>query len=173
MSETALQREVESLTRQLLTAAGAHFKRDTGKVTVKFDLTGKAAGMAIFPLRSAPIIRYNALLLTENRDDFLKRTVPHEVAHIVARRLFGKKIRPHGPEWRQVMQLFGAEASRCHNYDVSRSSRRTLKRYPYRCDCRTHQLSSIRHNRVLQGQSYHCRSCRQPLIELAKSDQGL
>lgn len=173
MSETALHQEVEALTQQLLATAGNRFQQDPGKVIVRFDLTGKAAGMAIFPARSTPVIRFNALLLTENRDDFLKRTVPHEVAHIVARRLFGKKIRPHGPEWRQVMQLFGAEASRCHNYDVSRSSRRTLKRYPYHCDCRTHQLSSIRHNRVLQGQSYHCRSCRQPLIELAESDQGL
>lgn len=170
MFESALQQEVETLTQQLLVTAGNHFQRDPGKVIVRFNLTGKAAGMALFPHRATPVIRYNALLLSENRDDFLKRTVPHEVAHIVARRLFGKKIKPHGPEWRQVMQLFGAEASRCHNYDVSRSSRRTLKRYPYRCHCRTHQLSSIRHNRVKRGQTYHCLSCKQPLLKLTEPD---
>lgn len=170
MPETALHRRVEALTQQLLDTAGNHFQRDPGKVIIRFDLTGKAAGMALFPRRGTPVIRYNALLLAENRDDFLKRTVPHEVAHIVARQLFGNRIKPHGGEWRQVMALFGAEASRCHDYDVSRASRRTLKRYPYRCACRTHQLSSIRHNRVKRGQVYHCVSCRKPLIQLADSD---
>lgn len=170
MFETTLQQEVENLSRRLLATAGNHFQQDPGKLIIRFDLTGKAAGMALFPSRGTPVIRYNALLLAENRDDFLKRTVPHEVAHIVARRRFGKKIKPHGAEWRQVMHLFGAEASRCHNYDVSRSIRRTLKRYPYRCDCTTHQLSSIRHNRVKRGQIYRCISCKQPLITLIKSD---
>lgn len=165
MFEIALQREAEALTQQLLASAGDHFRKDTGKVVVRFDLTGKAAGMAIFPPRSAPIIRFNTLLMVENRDDFLKRTVPHEVAHVVARRCFGKKIKPHGPEWRQVIRLFGAEASRCHNYDVSRSTRRKLQRFSYRCDCRTHELSSIRHNRALQGQTYLCVNCRQPLVK--------
>ncbi|WP_275097116.1 SprT-like domain-containing protein [Sedimenticola hydrogenitrophicus] len=165
MLETALQREVEALTQQLLTSAGAYFRQDPGQVVVKFDLTGKAAGMALFPHRATPVIRYNALLLVENRADFLKRTVPHEVAHIVARRLFGHRIKPHGAEWRRVMRLFGAEASRCHNYDVSRAIRRRLQRFAYRCDCRSHELSSIRHNRVLQGQTYLCVNCKQPLVQ--------
>ncbi len=67
MLETTLQQEVEALTQQLLATAGNHFQRDPGKVIVRFDLTGKAAGMAIFPPRSTPVIRFNALLLTENR----------------------------------------------------------------------------------------------------------
>ncbi len=166
MFETALQKEVEQQVRQLLITAGNHFEKDPGQVDIKFDLTGKAAGMAVFPHRAKPVIRFNALLLNENQEDFLKRTVPHEVAHIIARSFFGKRIRPHGTEWRQVMQLFGAEASRCHNYDVSRSSQRRLKRFPYRCECRTHELSSIRHNRVLQGQHYHCVKCSHPLKQI-------
>ncbi|MDF1528408.1 MAG: SprT-like domain-containing protein [Sedimenticola sp.] len=165
MFETALQKEVERLSLQLLTTAGKHFGKAPGKVHIKFDLTGKAAGMALFPHRATPVIRFNALLLTENQEDFLKRTVPHEVAHVIARNFFGKRIKPHGPEWREVMHLFGAEASRCHNYDVSRSTRRKLKRFNYRCECRTHELSSIRHNRVLQGQRYHCVKCKQPLSQ--------
>ncbi len=172
MSDNPLQQQVEARTQQLLATARQHFQQDPGQVVIRFDLTGKAAGMAMFPSRGTPVIRYNALLLTENRDDFLRRTVPHEVAHVVARRLFGRKIRPHGAEWRQVMQLFGAEASRCHNYDVTRSARRTLKRYAYRCDCRTHQLSSIRHNRVKRGQTYHCLACKQPLVALEKTDSS-
>ncbi|MCW8891141.1 MAG: SprT-like domain-containing protein [Sedimenticola sp.] len=168
MFETAIQKEVEQQVQQLLITAGNHFAKDPGQVEIKFDLTGKAAGMAVFPHRARPIIRFNALLLNENQEDFLKRTVPHEVAHVIARCFFGKRIRPHGQEWKQVMGLFGAEASRCHSYDVSRSSRRTLKRFSYQCDCRTHELSSIRHNRVLQGQRYHCVNCKQPLKQTSK-----
>jgi len=164
MFETALQQEAEQRTHQLLADAGRHFGRDPGRVLVKFNLTGRAAGMAMFPHRSSPIIRYNALLLSENREDFLNRTVPHEVAHVVARTLFGRRIRPHGPEWQQVMALFGADPSRCHDYDVTRASRRRLKRFDYRCDCRSHQLTSIRHNRILQGQTYLCLNCKQPLV---------
>lgn len=170
MFETALQKEVERLTRQLLNSAGDHYGKNPGKVEIKFDLTGKAAGMALFPHRATSIIRFNALLLIENREDFLKRTVPHEVAHVIARNIFGKKIKPHGVEWKQVMKLFGAEASRCHSYDVSRSTRRTLKRFSYHCECRTHELSSIRHNRVLQGQRYHCVKCSRPLRQSNDTD---
>lgn len=165
MFDTAVQQEVEQRVQQLLITARDHFKKDPGQVEIKFNLTGKAAGMAIFPHRANPIIRFNTQLLIENREAFLKRTVPHEVAHVIARGLFGKRIKPHGQEWKQVMGLLGAEASRCHSYDVSRSVRRKLKRFTYHCQCRSHQLSSIRHNRVLQGQRYHCLSCKQPLMQ--------
>ncbi len=164
MSETTLQREAKALTERLLANAGNRFPRAPGPVQVRFDLTGKTAGMVLFPHRGTPVIRYNAVLLEENGDHFLNRTVPHEVAHIVARRQFGKRIRPHGKEWREVMRLFNAESSRCHNYDTTRSSRRQMKRFTYRCTCQTHQLSSVRHNRVLRGQTYLCVSCKQPLV---------
>ncbi|MCW8944600.1 MAG: hypothetical protein OQL27_07480, partial [Sedimenticola sp.] len=63
-----------------------------------------------------------------------------------------------------------AEASRCHSYDVSRSSRRSLKRFSYQCECRTHELTSIRHNRVLKGLRYHCVNCKQPLEQSSDTD---
>lgn len=61
MFETALQKEVEQLTLQLLTTAGKHFGKAPGKVNIKFDLTGKAAGMAYFltaPHRSSALMPY-------------------------------------------------------------------------------------------------------------------
>lgn len=143
----------------------AHF--DTAMPTVKiyFDLRGQAAGKVTFQENSAPVIRYNMKLLLENEERFLSQTLPHEVAHVVARSLFGTGIRPHGPEWQGVMHLFGVEASRCHDYDTSRSRVRRLQRYNYKCGCGPHQLTSIRHFRILRGQSYLCRKCRQPLVE--------
>ena len=62
------------------------------------------------------------------------------------------------------MQLFGADSSRCHDYDTSHAGTRHLTRYAYRCGCREHALTSIRHNRILAGQVYYCRACGKALV---------
>jgi SprT protein len=85
--------------------------------------------------------------------------VPHETAHLVVFRLFGPGMQPHGREWRAIMGLFGAEPTRCHDYDVDGLQARQLRRYHYRCACRSHQVTSIRHNRIMRGQTYLCRRC--------------
>ena len=157
------ERQVTARTRDLLRQAEGHFRTPMPPVAIRFDLRGRNAGMARFAPGKPPEIRYNPTLLAENPGDFLARTVPHEVAHVVARALFGTKIRPHGNEWKGVMNWFGVEASRCHDYDVSRSRARRLQRFPYRCACRRHWLTSVRHNRVLAGQTYYCRACKRVL----------
>jgi SprT protein len=162
-----LQQRTERETRRLLQQAMRAFGRTVPAVEIRFDLTGRSAGMIRLPARESPVIRYNRLLMEENRDAFIAQTVPHEVAHLVARCVFGRAIRPHGREWRKVMDFFGVEARRCHEFDVSRAATRRLKRFTYSCGCRRHQLSSIRHNRVLAGQRYHCTGCG----ELLKRDR--
>jgi len=157
------ERQVTARTVELLQQAEEHFEMPMPQVAVHFDLSGCSAGMARFVPGKPPEIRYNALLLAENPVDFLARTVPHEVAHVVARTLFGAGIRPHGSEWKAVMNWLGADPSRCHDYDVSRAQTRRLQRFPYRCACRRHWLSSIRHKRIRAGQAYYCTACKQPL----------
>ncbi len=166
----ALQRTVLVRTKALLKQAGHHFGRPVPEVKTNFDLKGQAAGMVRFPALGKPQIRYNALLLNENTEDFLKRTVPHEVAHVIARVYYGRNIRPHGPEWQSVMQFFGADASRCHSYDTQRSSTRKLQQFRYVCDCTEHLLTSIRHKRSLAGQRYRCRKCKNPLKLVVSTD---
>lgn len=127
--------------------------------TVSFKLRGKTAGKA-FVTRWE--VRYNAVLLEENKEKFLGRTVPHEVAHLVARRLHtGRSIRPHGPEWKKIMRDFGVEFSRCHSYDVTNSTMRKSKpKHHYRCACRDHWLSDICHRRAQKGAGYYCKKCK-------------
>lgn len=122
---------------------------------IRFDLRGQAAGQA--HLRGA-FLRFNPILLEENPEAFMAQTVPHEVAHVVVGRLF-PRARPHGEEWKQVMRLFGADPQRCHQFDTSRATTRRLRRFTYRCDCREHALTTIRHNRVKKGMRYLCRDC--------------
>ena len=157
------ERQVIARTRELLQRAQDHYQRPMPRVIVRCDLRGRSAGMVRFVPGAPPEIRYNRFLLEEYPADFLARTVPHEVAHVVARALFGVRIRPHGDEWKGVMEWFGAEASRCHDYDVSHTQTRRLQRFPYRCACRPHWLTSIRHKRILAGQMYYCRACKKPL----------
>ena len=166
MNADSLPRLAEQRTRELLHAAEAEFAVRCPLGGIHFDLKGKSAGMVVFPPGRAAYIRYNPALLRRNHEAFLSQTLPHEVAHLVARCLFGAKIRPHGREWRTIMQFFGAEPRRCHDFELDESQTRKMRRFPYRCGCRQHQLSAIRHNRVRKGQTYRCRLCGEPLQPL-------
>jgi SprT protein len=132
-------------------------------VEIRFDLRGKSAGQVRIRPRGRYLIRYNLELLRRGGTDFLTRTVPHEVAHVIAHHRYGSSIQPHGPEWRAIMHDLGADASRCHNYDVSGLTQRRLSYFDYQCGCMSHRLSSIRHNRIAKGQRYLCRRCGEPL----------
>ena len=166
MQSERLIQQSTMLTRQLLYKAAEHFNIDLPYTDIRYDLSGRAAGMVVFPRTGNPTFRYNRLLLEQNRETFLSQTLPHEVAHLVAYVLHGRSIRPHGKEWKTVMEFFGADAVRCHNFSLENNSIKKLSRFTYACNCRRHQLTSIRHNRILKGQSYLCRRCGQELSEV-------
>lgn len=166
MAIDSLIQQAEQQTLALLNQAENQFGIRLPLSGVHFDLRGKTAGMAVFPPRGKPYIRYNPELLLHNRDNFISQTLPHEVAHLVARSLFGAKIRPHGHEWKLVMEFFGADPSRCHNYELADIPMRKIRRFTYSCGCRQHQLSTIRHNRILKGQTYLCKRCGESLRPL-------
>jgi SprT protein len=164
----ALMPETERRTLSLLDQARQHYRAAIPAPQVRFDLRGQAAGQ----VRQGPgrvwQIRYNRLLLAREPHAFLAQTVPHECAHLVAFALFGRAIRPHGPEWQDVMRHFGAEPRRCHDFAVDDLRVRRLRRFDYHCVCRTHQLTSTRHRRAQAGQTYFCVACRGPLVPGAK-----
>ncbi len=166
MSAADFETQAVEKTRQLIVWASRHFDRRITQPEILFDLSGKSAGMAVFSATGSVRIRYNRTLLHNNGVDFLNQTVPHEAAHLVARALYGRHIRPHGPEWRSVMQLFGAEPVRCHRFEVPDRSRRRMRYFTYRCACQTHRLSAIRHHRSQAGVNYLCRRCGSPLRHL-------
>jgi SprT protein len=150
-------------TREILDQAFAHWGLSARAVEIRFDLRGRAAGQARYGPHDPWVIRYNPLLLLENPGAFIAETVPHEVAHLIAFLRHGPRIRPHGPEWRAIMEQLGAVPERCHRYDVSRIPRRVARVFTYHCACAEHELTSIRHHRVLAGQTYLCRRCAGPL----------
>lgn len=135
---------------------------------IDFSLRGRVAAQAGWRIRSQGLrktagdfrLRFNLQAYNINPDEMLKDTVPHEIAHLIVVMLWGPGCRPHGAEWRQVMQeCFNLAAQRTHNLPLAPS--RTLKRtFAYACKCREHRLTSIRHRRMEGGQSiYRCRDC--------------
>lgn len=160
----AKQERVVAATAHYIHEAEAVFGRRFELIPVVFDLTGRAAGMYRVSTQRR-VIRYNPYLFAKYFDDNLTVTVPHEVAHYITDQVYGlSNIRPHGAEWKRLMQAFGADASRTCAYDLSGVPIRTYKRHRYRCGCTTHHLTARRHNKVRRGTTrYYCRQCGEVL----------
>lgn len=143
---------------------GKHFGRVFDPVPVLFDLKGRTLGMYKIHQRKR-VIRFNPWICAKYFDDSLATTVPHEVAHYLTDVLYGlRNIRPHGPQWKALMAVFGADASVTARYSLEGVPQRVIRRIDYRCACRDHQLTIHRHNRIRAGKAtYHCRTCGGPL----------
>ncbi len=168
-SPQELQRQVRESADSCLRRAGDYFCRQFAPPEIRFDLKGASAGQAVFirqGRREEIRLRFNSQLLLQNPQEFLSQVIPHEVAHMVARLVYGRRIRPHGQEWQAVMRdVLGVAPQVRHRMDV-RDIARPRPRHLYHCSCpqREHWLSSIRHNRIQRAQQrYLCRACHQLL----------
>lgn len=160
---TDLHASIVARVEQCLTLCAPLFRQHRVPLPVpeiRFDLRGMTAGQCIWRRRRTPVLRFNLRLAEDHRDDFVTTTVAHEVAHLVTIACHGKAP-PHGEEWRAVMRHLGiGNPERCHRYAVDSSGLRRQRRWAYACDCREHQLSTTRHNRVRRDQAeYRCRHC--------------
>ena len=136
----AQQQQVIHQTHYFIQSAAEYFGKAFAEIPVLFDLSGKAAGM--YRVKAGQrVIRYNPFIFAKYFDDNFAETIPHEVAHYVTDVLHGlHNIRPHGNEWKSVMQLFGVAATRTANYDLSGLPQRSFKKYMYQCACQNYEL---------------------------------
>lgn len=126
---------------------------------IMFKRSGTTAGWSNY---NAKTLMFQLDLAEKNADHFINQTVPHEVAHYVQRAVYGYGcVKPHGKEWKYIMRrVYGIQPDRCHSYDVSVTKKRNVKRFTYSCGCKTHQVSAVKHNRiVLKNVNYVCVSC--------------
>lgn len=151
---------VKSATYACIERGEQIFRRRFERIPVLFDLKGRASGMYRVRGREA-VIRYNPWIFGKYFDDNLANTVPHEVAHYLVDRVYGmRRTRPHGREWRALMDAFDVRPERTNNYDLAGIPLRQSQQFSYRCDCQLHSLGPVRHRRIHQGRTrYHCRSC--------------
>ena len=123
-----LRKKVETRVRECLDIAEKHYKRKFDMPEIRYDVKNTDGGLAYHQLW---LIRLNLILCYENEEHFIKTTVGHETAHLIARAVYndkvlkdtGKKMRPHGKEWREVMGVLGLEPKVTHNYDVTSIAR--------------------------------------------------
>ena len=170
----ALQERVIKETNHFIKSAEDYYERKFSEIPVVFDLSGKSAGM--YRVKAGQrVIRYNPYVFAKYFDDNFKETIPHEVAHYVTDMLYGlKKIRPHGNEWKSVMQVFGVAANRTADYDLTGLPVRNFQTYIYHCGCQNYELTSRRHNKIVRGTGhYMCRDCGGKLLFVKnQSDAG-
>jgi SprT protein len=169
--KTDLHQQAEAAVRQAEGRARRFCGIDLPEALIDFSLRGRCAGQARVDRNGHTILRINQQLLKENLDDFLKNTIPHEVAHLAVNWKARKKRqrpRPHGPEWQAVMQnCFGLEPVRCHAY-VTTPARVVPRIFLYNCNCREHWLTSIMHGRISRSSRAFCKICKTPLKFVVK-----
>jgi SprT protein len=151
----ALQQAMMRSLRHFLQLASEKLERHFAEPTLVYQQRGTAAGTAWLEKWE---IRLNPVLLLENQQAFVDEVVPHELAHLLVWKVFGR-VPPHGKEWKWMMQeVLGVPARRTHQFEIASVRAQT---YPYRCGCQQHHLTVRRHNRVLRGESeYRCVRCK-------------
>ena len=134
----------------------------TPKVELSNRMT-RAAGKCTFRYDSARYtLKFSKSIIQDNDlDMFLKRTVWHEVAHLVQHAVYG--VMDHKRSFKYVMQTVfnktALESTRCHNFETR--SRTIQKKYVYACDCcgTRMDMSGIKHKRMQEGQRRFHKAC--------------
>lgn len=162
------QQQVREHTRRYIKQAIDYFDLKEKTVEISFNIKGQTSGMYRVSrnlTRYKREIRYNPYIFSKFFEDSYETTVPHEVAHYITDIMFGlNNIKPHGKEWKAVMQVFGADAAVTSNYDLTGIPVKKQSLFTYQCSCREHKLSSIRHNKIkLRRYKYYCNTCKQCL----------
>ena len=141
---------------------------------IKFTLRGKTAGQARCVRDYEGYVdilelNFNMVLLRENIEHFLERTVPHECAHNITDILFGN-VKPHGHCWKSVMKnILGINPKRTHDYDVTNARVYNKSKFEWKCSCRSHVVGPVKHKKMLRNKrGYFCKTCKSG-IEFVKA----
>lgn len=168
-SRDALERRaIAAAAHWIGVARAARPDRHINAPRVRFDLRGRAAGKADLDKWD---IRINSDLLTRYPLEIIQQTVPHEVAHLIAAAWHGRfAIKAHGPEWRNVMRLFGKAPNRLHTMVTLPA--RTTRTFPTKCECADPvPITAVRYNRLVSGKrTYSCRLCGARIRPATPSD---
>lgn len=122
MDHARLER-VRQRTQEVMHKAKSLFGVDVSAAQIKFDLTGRVAGLAIckycvLTKQKRLTLRFNCEIINSDQLDHFVDTVPaHEVAHLVCA-LNPALGRNHDAGWRRVCLALGGDGNRTHTFDV-------------------------------------------------------
>jgi SprT protein len=133
----------------------------TSQINVDFFNTTKVAGWA-FPSRN--MVKFNTVLAEENWDHF-DETIRHEIAHLIAFKVYPRLKQAHGPEFRSVCQALGGSGRTFHSYDISSvRSGRTYNRFEGKCACMTHGVTKATADKIKKYNQTTCRRCKSKVV---------
>ena len=144
---TTPQQQIIDKCKEVYETATRLYGVDMSRVTIHFDLKGRAAGMAC--RRGAQhYMRFNRDMLTrEAFEHVINDTVPHEIAHIVCfmKPQYGRN---HDAGWARVCRALGGNGERTHKEEVVYGKGTT---YEYITD-RGHKVRmGDRHHAIVQA----------------------
>lgn len=157
--DAELKNKVENKVVDTLLRAKEYYGREFEVPAIEYKDMGRTAGRAF--VRGNRIV-LSPTLLQAYPEDFIGRTVPHEIAHLVTGKMY-PFASAHGMEWRKVMHALTGEhieqVARCHSYDTTIvPNRRENRKWEYTCECgKLFQIGAARHRRAQQGAKYRCR----------------
>lgn len=176
----AVKERVAKKVNECINKSNLHFGRTYSVPPIHYDVRGTTGGY-----HQDGEVHYNPTLLMENVEQYLERTVPHEVAHHIDT-LNGDNARPdngyaylvltssgrrprrskrsiHGPSWKHICRIMGmTDIARCHQYDVTNAQVKVKNKFEYNCNgCKKAVfMSSVRHNKFRKGRTtYWCSRC--------------
>ena len=110
MSFNKDRNEIQERVEKLVDISNEKLGLNMSYPKITYDLKGTVAGQAFYYENK---LRLNSVALKNYRDHFIKQTVGHEVAHLVAFQKHGHDIKPHGYEWANVMRMYKLPPDRC------------------------------------------------------------
>lgn len=126
------------------------------QVDVRFDLKGRAAGIAGYRGRNF-FLRFNVNHMALGGltwDHLLNDTVPHEVAHTVCQ-AFPNFGRNHDAGWKRVCVALGGNGRRCYSEDDAPEAVAAQRPYVY-VTTQGHEVrvTKVMHAKIQRGSSY-------------------
>jgi len=178
MNQTQIIKDVH----RLLSEAGDQLGMTFPVPPITFKLRGgRCAGQHSFTFSRLTgevknhALKFNLNFLAGNPSEYMRVTVPHEVAHYIDTLVNGyRKGSSHTPYWKRIMRtVFGLPGDVTVQYEldvskmtVSKSKRQS--RWTYKCSCRTMELSTTRHNKLRRSPTaYTCGKCHSFLTYVA------
>jgi SprT protein len=89
-----------------------------------------------------------------------RKTVIHEVCHLLNPIINGKGLPSHGKAWGRLMRRCGLSPTRCHKVDRTGLARKMPRVAVAKCRCMNHELTRRVYHKILRGVKYKCRKCR-------------
>lgn len=128
-------------------------------VDVRFDLTGRAAGMAMVRYGQY-VVRFNVnhmRLGGQTWEHLLNDTVPHEVAHLVC--YFQPQLgRAHNNGWKRVCLALGGNGQRCYSEEDAPEAHAALRPYVYTTTLgQKCPVTPVQHRKIQAGTTYTMR----------------